>query len=491
MADPQPSPVVSVVPATCCSNPSGTMDDYKVYKRRWYILAVIAIINLSNAVIWITFSPVADQTTQYFNISLSKVNWLSLVYLIATVPFGFVATWLMDTVGLRSSIILAGWLNCVGSVLRVVSCLDIPVSYRFPLLITGQCLAACAQPFVLISPTKMAALWFKDNQRATANMLASMANLLGVMIANFVSPAIVTSKDRMPFLLQIYTIPAVVGCVMATVGVCQSVPPTPPTASAEKQSEPFFQGFKQLMRNKSYVTLCLNFGAGLGLFTAFSTLFQQILCPRGYSDNFSGLCGALFIGAGLVGAGMAGPLIDFTKRFEDIIKITSCITTLCSIMFAVVSRYENQKVLIGVSVALFGFFGFSLYPACMEASVECTFPVAEATSSGLLIIAGQILGVIFIVVMQVLAQPMNEAEKLHSVCDTSDSSSDSLDFTISNLFGSGVLVLLCVIVMMLFFRPELKRLKAEKKAAAHNIISAMNQANTSDTLPIISHEILE
>uniref|UniRef100_A0A0L8GW11 Major facilitator superfamily (MFS) profile domain-containing protein n=1 Tax=Octopus bimaculoides TaxID=37653 RepID=A0A0L8GW11_OCTBM len=176
------------------------MDKYKVYKQRWYILAVISVINFSNSVIWITFSPVADVTTRYFNITIKQVNWLSLVYLIATVPFGIAAIWLIDSVGLRSSIILSALLNCIGSILRVVSCY-IPAVSRFPVLITGQTLAACAQPFILISPTKMAALWFKDDQRATANMLASMANPLGIMVANLVSPAVVTNKDRMPFLV--------------------------------------------------------------------------------------------------------------------------------------------------------------------------------------------------------------------------------------------------------------------------------------------------
>uniref|UniRef100_A0A0L8GVD8 Major facilitator superfamily (MFS) profile domain-containing protein n=1 Tax=Octopus bimaculoides TaxID=37653 RepID=A0A0L8GVD8_OCTBM len=245
-----------------------------------------------------------------------------------------------------------------------------------------------------------------------------------------------------------------------------------------------------LIRNKSYVTLCLNFGAGLGLFTALSTLFQQILCPRGYFNNFSGMCGALFIGAGLVGAALAGPLLDYTKRFEDIIKISSCMTTLCSILFSVVSGFENRRTLIATSISLLGMFGFSLYPSCMEASVECTFPVAEATSSGLLVIVGQILGVIFIVVMQVLAQPMSASESRNSTCKTNSLSTETLDFTISNFFGSGVLVLFCVLSLVFFFHPELKRLTAEKKAAAQDIISAIRNAE-NDTSSVIQNEITE
>lgn len=41
-----------------------------------------------------------------------------------------------------------------------------------------------------------------------------------------------------------------------------------------------------------------------------------------------------------------------------------------------------------LSVLLFGFFGFGLYPICLELGVEVTYPVAEATSSAFIIISG-------------------------------------------------------------------------------------------------------
>ena len=40
------------------------------------------------------------------------------------------------------------------------------------------------------------------------------------------------------------------------------------------------------------------------------------------------------------------------------------------------------------SCGLFGFFAFALMPVCLEVGVECTYPVAEATSAGLQWMAG-------------------------------------------------------------------------------------------------------
>ncbi len=53
--------------------------------------------------------------------------------------------------------------------------------------------------------------------------------------------------------------------------------------------------------------------------------------------------------------------------------------------------YRDQEILIAVSVSLFGFFGFALYPICLELSVECAFPVAEGTTAGFLLISGYVL----------------------------------------------------------------------------------------------------
>ena len=46
----------------------------------------------------------------------------------------------------------------------------------------GQTLAALAQPFLLGSPTKLAAVWFGANERATANMIASLSEFFIFLI---------------------------------------------------------------------------------------------------------------------------------------------------------------------------------------------------------------------------------------------------------------------------------------------------------------------
>lgn len=375
------------------------------------MLLVLCLLNCSNATLWLTFAPVADQSAQYLRVSLEEINWLSLVYMVVAIPLSFGTTWMLDTLGLRITLILGSWLNMLGALLRFCGTpLGKDVGPLYPVVMLGQTLGAIAQPLIIFTPTKLAALWFPDHQRATANMIASMSNPLGILLANVISPVMVESPSHIPVLLIAYMVPACIICFLATVGIRSSAPPTPPSASAETSgSEPFVQGLKLLLKNKAYVVLLLCFGSGIAVFTCFSTLLEQILCVQGYTDDFAGVCGALFIVFGIVGAAALGVFVDKTKKFIEATKINMSFTALACIAFSVVSQLRQQKVAVAAVCSLFGFFGFSIYPVAMELSVECSYPVGEASSAGLIFISGQVQSVLYIILLQGLTKRLTDS----------------------------------------------------------------------------------
>ena len=72
-------------------------------------------------------------------------------------------------------LILGAWLNMFGALVRF--CGSPPgreFKILYPVVMLGQTLGALAQPLIIFTPTKLAALWFPEHQRATANMIASM-----------------------------------------------------------------------------------------------------------------------------------------------------------------------------------------------------------------------------------------------------------------------------------------------------------------------------
>uniref|UniRef100_A0A3P9HU67 Solute carrier family 49 member 3 n=1 Tax=Oryzias latipes TaxID=8090 RepID=A0A3P9HU67_ORYLA len=434
------------VPTVCSGVSGGAQSEirkllsFKVYKQRWLVLLVLCLLNCSNATIWLTFAPVADQSAQYLKVSLDAINWLSLVYMVVAIPLSFGTTWMLDTLGLRITVsgilflsldradvcdvsvflppqlILGSWLNMLGAMLRLVGQPNaVSDDMRFLVVMLGQTLCALAQPLIIFTPTKVAALWFPDHQRATANMIASMSNPLGILLANVISPLIAKSSAEIPVLMLAYGAPTCIICFLATLGIRTSQPPTPPSASAESSgSEPFVQGLKLLLKNKAYLVLLLCFGSGIAVFTCFSTLLEQVLCVRGYTNDFAGLCGALFIVFGIVGAGALGLYVDKTKKFIEATKINMGLTALACVAFSVVSLMPRQKFAVAAVCSLFGLFGFSIYPVAMELSVECSYPVGEATSAGLVFVSGQVQSVLYIIVLQALTTRL--ADSPQSTC---------------------------------------------------------------------------
>ncbi|VFV41682.1 major facilitator superfamily [Lynx pardinus] len=367
----------------------GALWDYRVYARRWVFLLVLSLLSFSNATLWLSFAPVADMIAHHFLLSTEQINWLSRVYLVASIPSGVVAIWVLDSVGLRWATIVCAWLNFAGSVFRTLPFMVGGIQDPFAFLMGGQSLCALAQSLVVFSPAKLAALWFPEHQRATANMIGTMSNPLGILVANLLSPALVKKEEDIPMMLGIYIIPAGITCLLATACLLESVPPTPPSARAiHSTSEKFLDGLKLLLCNRAYVVLAVCFGGGIGIFSSFSALLEQVLCVRGYSNEFIGLCGALFIVFGVLGALVLSLYVDRTKLFTEAVKIGFCLTSVVCVAFALVSQLQGQTLALAAICSLLGLFGFAVAPIAMELAVECSFPVGEGAAAGLIFVLG-------------------------------------------------------------------------------------------------------
>jgi FLVCR family MFS transporter 7 len=378
----------------------------KTYKLRWFILTVICLINMSNAINWICYSAIADFTGKFYSIDYDQVNFLSLIYLIITVPAGFVSFIVIDYFGVRSSLNLAGWLNFVGAFLRVLSSIDeadgkplIPKDYKFFVLMFGQVLCSLAQPFVMFVTTKFANSWFTENQRALANTVALSSNTFGILIGAFISPLIV--KSELTYQQEMSTLNFITcGCsllpAILAAFITRSTPPTPPSYAAiqalrnnadewnvnsnnnnnneesartltfRENLRVYFEQIGKLLKSMYFILLILSFGLGLGLFNALTTLLQQVLCVRGYTDDDVGIFGGIMIFSGIVGSLIAGIIVDKTKRFEEVAKICFCMTCISNIFFTIIQSYNNDhgtiKYLTLFAFCMIGLFGLPLLP---------------------------------------------------------------------------------------------------------------------------------
>nr|XP_019818698.1 PREDICTED: LOW QUALITY PROTEIN: major facilitator superfamily domain-containing protein 7 [Bos indicus] len=433
---------------------------YRAYARRWVFLLVISLLSCSNATLWLSFAPVADTIARHFLLSTEQINWLSLVYLVVSIPFGMVAIWVLDSVGLRRATTLGAFLNFWGSMIRSMPCMAVDIQDPFVFLLGGQTFCALAQTLVIFSPAKLAALWFPEHQRATANMIGTMSNALGILVANLLSPALVKTEEDIPLMLGTYILPCCLHVPWAIACLWESVPPTPPLCGLPSPTSlSFLAGLKLLTRNKAYMVLAVCFGGGIGIFSNFSALLEQVLCVNGYSSEFAGLCGALFIVFGVLGAVALGLYVDRTKHFTEAIKIGFCLTSLACVAFAVVSQLQGQTIVLAAICSLLGFFGFSVAPVAMELAVECSFPVGEGAAAGLVFVLGQAEGVLIMVLLTSLT--VRHAEPSVSTCQDGQG---PLDWKAPMLLMAGLCVLFSCLFVLLFHTPY-RRLQAEADAS--------------------------
>lgn len=446
---------------------------YLITWKRWLVLAVVILINMSVAMVWLSFSPVAYKVASYYGAELIVINILSLVFLITGIPGGLLVIWIMERYGLRVCILICAWCACIGSVLRIASTIEgLTDDEKLGILFAGQFIVAFGCPFGTYTPPKLASSWFPDSQRTVANTLATSANPFGIILTGLISPLFQESESYYDVrtMLITYSAPCVAGAIAASLFVTTDGPIRPPSESNDNNAVPqVWKGVKEVARNKMFMLLALCLGTGLGLFSVFATLMEQFLCPWGYSDTMAGISSSVLTASGIVGSILISPIADKTKKFAEILKAVYFLTALASILLSL-----THDIYIGywitAEVVLIGFFAFTIYPVGTEIAAECTYPIGTGTSTGIIQLSGQVQSVLLILVMSVIGRPMEPEEVIannsqchHNTTSIDDSAEDvTLDMRVSTYICAGLTTFVAMIVAI-FFHPTYKRMEAEKQ----------------------------
>ena len=175
-----------------------------VYKRRWTVLAVYAMLVMANALLWVTFAPISDLTQHYFGIHSSygtatSVNMLANIFLILYAPGSVLGMMLIKRYQPRKTILLAGLLTAIGAMLRYVgvSCFNtIGAGNAYIIVFFGQAFAALAQPMLLNFPPALASIWFPITEREVATTIGSMCSPIGNAIGQIIPIIFVEKKNE-------------------------------------------------------------------------------------------------------------------------------------------------------------------------------------------------------------------------------------------------------------------------------------------------------
>jgi MFS family permease len=156
---------------------------YRVYPQRWRMLAIVFLLNFVIQIYFTTFMPIATPAANFYDVGLTAINWLALIWAAVFLPCTAIAGWAMFKFGLRRCMMVSSVVVLVGSVIRACTGLfgerlaigDLPVSRNgtgaYTMLIIGSVVMALPQPTILSSTTLTAAAWFSEKQRNLANTI--------------------------------------------------------------------------------------------------------------------------------------------------------------------------------------------------------------------------------------------------------------------------------------------------------------------------------
>jgi MFS family permease len=362
----------------------------KVYGYRWVVLLVYFLVNALMQLQWIIFAPITSEAVKFYNVPAMQIDLLSLIFMVVYIFVSFPASYIIDTWGIRIGIGIGAVLMGVFGFMKGF------YGANYDMVVIAQIGIAIGQPFVMNAVTKVGARWFPLHERATQSGLSVLAQFVGIIIAMVLTP-ILFKMYGMEKMLMIYGIVTLAGAVIFIL-FNREHPPTPPCPPGHDERIAVFAGLKHILKQKDMIYLIIVFFIALGIFNAITTWIEQIVSPRGFTIAEAGIVGALMMIGGIIGASILPVLSDKLRKR----KLFMVIGAIGAIPGIVGMTYAGSYWLLLAAGFVFGFFLLSAAPICYQYGAEICYPAPEATSEGLLLLAGQISGIIFIFGMDIL-----------------------------------------------------------------------------------------
>ena len=365
----------------------------KLYGYRWVVLVGFMLITAMNQALWITFASITGDAMKFYAQSDIAIGLLSIVFMAVYIVLVLPAAWLIDTWGLRGAVSLGAALTAVFGLTRGL------FADSFTAVLVSQIGIAVGQPLVLGAITKLAGRWFPKDERATAAGLGTLAIYVGVLVSVLVTPMLLGAWGMKTMLLATGIASAAAAVIL--VATIRERPRTPAGPAGEEVRSLMFDGLKSMMRQKDFLLLLIIFFVGLGMFNGVTTWIEEILAPRGFNSDQAGVAGGVMLGAGIVGAFILPLVSDSVRRRKPfvVIALVGLLPGLAGLTFA------RSYWLLLVSAALFGFFLLSAGPIGFQYGAELTLPAPEGTSNSMLLVMGQVSGILFIFGMDALKAP--------------------------------------------------------------------------------------
>ncbi|MCX6225425.1 MAG: MFS transporter [Bacteroidia bacterium] len=379
-----------------------------VFGYRWVILAVYMYLSITIQIQWLAHAAVARPAQvfylgQFNSDGLFNIDFLALLYMLVYIVISIPASYVIDTYGIRTGLGIGAGIAVVAGLLKGF------MADSYTGVLIAQVGLAIAQPFILNAVTAITVRWFPLRERGMAAGLSALAQYLGIIIAMLVTPMMIGINPDKPdygsgfgHMLMIYGVITAVAGILSLV-LIRETPPEPPGDELLVRMS-FRKGLKHILGLRDMRIVLIIFLFGLGIFNAVSSMTDAIAEHMGVKDS-EGLIGGIMLIGGIIGAVIIPWLSDIYKK-RKIFLVICMIGMVPGIICLSLADHlaTNPDTIYGITLAgsfILGFFVMSAGPVGFQYAAEVSYPAPESTSQGLLLLIGQITGMIFVAGMSI------------------------------------------------------------------------------------------
>ena len=382
------------------------MKSIRVYSYRWIVLGALMAVIMASEMQWLVLAPISRAAGSFYASQIPAdsaigPDLLTLIHLVVFVFVSIPISFVIDRIGLKWTLRTSAILLAVFSLVKGFG------ARSFWTVTVAQVGLSIAHATIMNNVTLVTARWFPLRERGFAIGLVSLAQYLGLLLIMILSPQLVVTTpgseaygQGIPSLLLWLGIANAVGAV-AVLFLFKEKPPTPPSREPF-DLQAFLPSFKLLLHKKHMGGFITIFGLVWGLFNVFIAKIDSITAFIGI-ENSNGIVGLVLLGGGMFGSVVIPLLSDYLRKRKLFFFICMVGIFLGVLMFAFIPLLTDltvNTVTIGfIAAALLGFFFQSAIPLGYQYASELSYPVQEASSQGVLLMNGHLIGIVILVFM--------------------------------------------------------------------------------------------
>ena len=372
------------------------MNTIQLSKRRWLNLSLFIASRILQEAIWVNYSPIATNVSQWYSISITLVNSLAFSWLLCYIPLAPVSSFILQKYSIRATQLIAVIALFIGTIIKSVG----GIYSQFWLLWIGQFICSICMVFTFQNSPSMSNTWFSENERTVATACGFLAGPIGNMIAFIATPYIVINR-RILVIMEMIECAIAMIIMVITALFFKATPDHLPSKSQAYTATATTTTLKSKMRtilsSKTCWLLFIVISTQYAIDNTFCIILEQQFSSY-YTSKEIGIASALMILGIVIGTLTSAVIVDNTKWFKATILFSCVVSLIANSAFTVACVIEIPLFIFIIIMMLYGAAVMSVTTVGFETVAECTYPIPPIYAITIFSVAGCPFIIILIVV---------------------------------------------------------------------------------------------